>query len=103
MSIFEVIMLICFGLAWPSSIYTSYKSRATKGKSIFFLYIVLAGYVSGSLHKLFYDIDWVLSLYIINGSMVMADIFLYYRNRRIEVTIQVDRLKVEGFSGKSGF
>lgn len=31
MSIFEVIMLICFGAAWPFSIYKSYTSTSTSG------------------------------------------------------------------------
>ena len=47
---------------------------------LFFLIIVLAGYVSGILHKLFYNLDWVVVLYALNGAMVMVDILLYCRN-----------------------
>ena len=36
MSIFEAIMLICFGAAWPFSIYKSYTSRENTGKSILY-------------------------------------------------------------------
>ena len=32
MSIYEIIMLICFGAAWPFSIYKSLKSKSTKEK-----------------------------------------------------------------------
>lgn len=51
MSIFEAIMLICFGTAWPFSIYKSWKSRACAGKSVIFLYIVLVGYAAGITHN----------------------------------------------------
>ena len=84
MSIFEIIMLLCFGLAWPLSIYKSYKSRTTKGKSLFFLYVVLAGYVAGVLHKIFYHMDGVIVFYIINLLLVIADTVLFYRNLWIE-------------------
>lgn len=82
MSIFEIIMLICFGAAWPASIYKSYKSREAGGKSIIFLYAVLIGYLSGILHKIIFSYDKVIFLYILNGLMVLIDILLYYRNRR---------------------
>lgn len=77
-------MLICFGVAWPSSIYKSYTSRTSKGKSIVFLVIVLIGYFAGILHKVFYNPDPVIYLYIINALMVLADIFLYFRNSRLD-------------------
>lgn len=80
MSIFEAVMLICFGLAWPVSIYKSWTSRTCAGKSVIFLYIVLIGYAAGVTHKLLYSRDWVIALYILNGLMVVVDILLYYRN-----------------------
>lgn len=83
MSIFEAIMLICFGAAWPFSIYRSYKSKAIAGKSGIFLFIVLAGYIAGVLHKILYDPDPVLWLYVINSAMVTADIALYIRNKKL--------------------
>lgn len=76
-------MLLCFGLAWPFSIYRSYKSRTNEGKSLWFLYVIFFGYVSGTLHKIIYNFDLVIILYILNGLMVFADILLYYRNRRL--------------------
>lgn len=83
MSIFEAIMLICFGAAWPFSIYKSYVSRSVQGKSSFFLIIVLLGYVSGILHKLFFQFDMVIYLYILNFIMVSIDFVLYLRNSRL--------------------
>ncbi|GBE40838.1 hypothetical protein BMS3Bbin09_00724 [bacterium BMS3Bbin09] len=76
-------MLFCFGIAWPFSIYRSYKSRTNNGKSLWFLYVVFLGYVSGTLHKIIYNYDLVIILYILNGLMVLADILLYYRNKRL--------------------
>ena len=63
MSVFEIAMLVCFGAAWPVSIYKSLKTRAVAGKSLFFLVIVLVGYVAGILHKLIFHYDLVIFLY----------------------------------------
>ncbi len=84
MSIFEAVMLVCFGAAWPISIWKSYTSRTNRGKSLWFLLIVFGGYVSGTLHKIHYNPDPVMALYIFNGVMVLMDVCLYARNRRIE-------------------
>lgn len=83
MSIFEIIMLLCFGAAWPFSIYRSYQARTNAGKSLLFMCIVLIGYIAGLLHKLYYLYDVVVYLYMINGLLVLVDISLYLRNRRI--------------------
>ena len=83
MSTFEVIMLICFGAAWPFSIYKSYTSRENAGKSIIFLLIVFVGYMAGMMHKLFYNFDLVIYLYGLNSCMVFMDIILYFRNKKI--------------------
>lgn len=83
MSLFEVIMLICFGAAWPLSIYKSYTSRSTEGKSVSFLIVILIGYVAGILHKVFNQYDPVVYLYLLNLIMVAADLLIYLRNSRI--------------------
>lgn len=84
MSIFEIIMLLCFGAAWPASIYRSIKSGSTQGKSVFFLIIVLVGYAAGILNKLLYHFDFVIYLYCLNALMVGTDTVLWFRNRRKE-------------------
>lgn len=84
MKLFELAMLLCFGASWPMSIYRSYCSRTTGGKSIFFLWLVLFGYFSGILYKTSTGFDYVSYFYIANTLMVMADIALYYRNRRLD-------------------
>ncbi len=85
MSPFEIIMLACFGFAWPFSLYKSYTSKQNSGKSLPFLFIVAAGYVAGIAHKILYNFDGVIALYVINLSMVIADITLFYRNLRLEI------------------
>lgn len=84
MSIFEAVMLICFGLAWPFNIYKSYRSKSTKGKSLIFLLVLVVGYIFGIIHKILYSKDIVLFLYSLNGIMVLIDIGLFLRNRRYE-------------------
>ncbi|MBD3391833.1 MAG: hypothetical protein GF418_07230 [Chitinivibrionales bacterium] len=82
MSIFEVIMLLCFGAAWPFSIYKSYRTGSSEGKSVLFLWIVLGGYAAGFIHKMVYSFDAVSYLYLLNGLMVLADIALFVRNAK---------------------
>jgi hypothetical protein len=89
MSLFEIIMLICFGSAWPFSIYKSWTARTNKGKSLWFLLIVLVGYVSGIIHKVQYNYDPVVFLYALNGSMVLVDMTVYARNRRLHRRLPV--------------
>ena len=82
MSVFEIIMLVCFGSAWPFSIYRSWRSKSVAGKSILFLLVVLTGYLAGILHKVFFHLDRVLILYVVNFTLVFTDIMLYLRYRR---------------------
>lgn len=84
MSIYEIIMLICFGAAWPFSIYKSLKSKSTKGKSAMFMIVLIIGYISGILNKLLVHYDNVIYLYILNILMVFIDLILYYRNKALD-------------------
>lgn len=84
MSIFEAGMLLCFGVAWPVSIYKSLTSKSTKGKSFLFIIIILLGYALGITNKLLAGADWVIWLYILNFVMVAFDAVLYMRNRKRE-------------------
>ncbi len=82
MSIFEAVMMICFGAAWPFSIYKSYTSRSNQGKSLLFLIVVEIGYISGIIHKILYSFDLVFYLYAFNMLLVTTDILLYKRNSK---------------------
>lgn len=84
MSIFEAGMLIGFGVAWPSNIFKSIKSKTAAGKSVVFQWAVLVGYVCGIINKVLYSRDIVLVLYIINFLMISIDTAFYYRNRNLD-------------------
>lgn len=85
MSVFEILMLICFGFAWPTAIYKSITSKSIEGKSVLFLYIIMSGYIFGIIHKIVYSPDIVIVLYAINLIMVFTDLMLYYRNKKVLV------------------
>lgn len=83
--IFQVLMLICFGAAWPFSIYRMLKTRKSHGKSMLFLVVILLGYVSGILFQYFGERNAVILLYLLNAFMVAFDIVLTikYRERMV--------------------
>ena len=71
MSLFEIGMLICFGVSWPVSIAKSLRTKNVSGKSPLFLFIIDLGYVFGILNKVVNrlengNIHWVVWLYGIN-------------------------------------
>ncbi|MFA4944704.1 MAG: hypothetical protein WC789_08405 [Lentisphaeria bacterium] len=82
--IFEAIMLLCFGAAWPFSIFRLLKTQRAEGKSVWFLLVILAGYAAGILHKLTGRLDGVIALYILNLAMVSLDLALCLRYKRRE-------------------
>ncbi|UCD28023.1 MAG: hypothetical protein JSV03_13125 [Planctomycetota bacterium] len=79
MSIFEAIMLICFGTSWPFSIAKAIRTKVVSGKSARFMAILCVGYLSGIIHKLLYSFDWIIALYALNLIMVAFDLYLYFR------------------------
>ncbi len=83
--IFECIMLICFGISWPISVYKSITSKSTQGKSIVFIIAILIGYIFGILSKIIGgNITYVLIVYIFNFIVVSIDLVLYFINKRNE-------------------
>jgi hypothetical protein len=84
--IFEAIMLICFGAAWPASIYKSFRARRNEGESAYFLYIILFGYLNGIAFQYLNvssEINYVFYLFLLNAFMVLIDIIIYHRNAKI--------------------
>jgi hypothetical protein len=79
MSLFEIIMLLCFGVSWPISIAKALRTRVVAGKSPLFMTIVIIGYASGVVHKMLFSFDWVIALYVLNLIMVAIDLGLYIR------------------------
>ncbi|MCP5452654.1 MAG: hypothetical protein H7A27_01620 [Spirochaetaceae bacterium] len=84
MSVFEIVMLLCFGAAWPVSIAKSLRTRSNGGKSLAFLLIIIVGYAAGIINKLLYKPDFVVWLYALNAAMVSVDAGLWIRNRGLE-------------------
>lgn len=83
--IFELIMLICFGLSWPISVYKSITSKSAKGKSCIFMIAIIVGYISGILGKIFSgQINFVFILYCFNLAIVSLDFVLYFINKNNE-------------------
>jgi len=83
MSIFEGIMLVCFGASWPISIIKSIRVKHVAGKSPLFMAVICAGYVSGIIHKILYSLDWIILLYILNMAMILIDMALYFHYNRL--------------------
>ena len=90
--ILEIVMIVSFGASWPFNVMKSWKSRTTKGKSLSFLCIIIFGYLAGILSKFanesymanFEDKWYVLVFYFLNITMMILDLLIYFRNRRIE-------------------
>ena len=81
----EMVMVICFGISWPTSLYKSFKTRSTEGKSLLFLVFIFVGYVFGIISKIAgNNITYVLFFYILNSVMVFADLLLYFRNKKLD-------------------
>ena len=90
--IFEIIMIVSFGLSWPANVMKSWKARSAKGKSVTFLCLILFGYVAGITSKFMneaymaeFSKKWyVLVFYFLNFGMVFTDLMLYFRNKHLD-------------------
>lgn len=85
-TVFEVCMLVGFGVSWPFAVARTWRTRNVVGLSPAFLWCVFLGYVSGVLFKVFGRLDAVVALYALNGTLVATEIALYYRFRRRPVS-----------------
>jgi hypothetical protein len=80
--IFELVMLVCFGLSWPISVWKSIQSRSTKGKSVVFIIAIIIGYVSGIAGKIISNqVNYVLIAYCFNLVVVSIDLCMYFVNK----------------------
>ena len=74
-SIFETIMLVCFGLSWPLNVIKAYKARTAKGTSLPFILLIITGYVAGITAKIIAgQINYVWIVYLINLAIVSLNI-----------------------------
>ena len=88
-SVFEGVMLVCFGASWPFSIWKSWRTRNVTGKSVVFLWLIFFGYLAGITNKCIRSLgpeeslELVTALYAVNALLVFVDVLLYYRYRRL--------------------
>lgn len=94
-TVFEIVMIGCFGASWPFNIVRAYKARTTKGTSLFFLFLIFFGYVAGITSKIFLMIEkgadfWnfvsglAFSFYVINLIMLSTALIIYFRNKKLD-------------------
>lgn len=82
--IFELIMVISFGLSWPVSIIKTLKSKTVAGKSPIFVALISFGYICGIISKVINNnITYVFIFYCINLLMTLFDfcLNLYFRKK----------------------
>ena len=98
--IFDTIMIICFGISWPISVYKSIKSRSTQGKSVVFILAIIVGYIAGITSRVidyFNGKPFGLSFYfcIINIVVVSIDLVLFFVNRKYEKKVAAEKAEKE--------
>ncbi len=87
-SIFESIMLICFGLSWPLNVIKAYRARTARGTSLPFILLIITGYIAGITAKLVAgQVNYVLIVYLLNLAIVSVNVLVYFRN------VSLDRKK----------
>lgn len=81
--ILESIMLICFGLSWPTSVVKNIKARTAKNMSLPFILLIITGYIAGISAKIYaHNFSYVLVIYILNLLFVSMNLVVYFINRR---------------------
>ena len=80
-SIFETIMLVCFGLSWPINVIKAYKARTANATSLPFILLIFTGYIAGISAKIISgQINYVFVVYLLNLAIVLLNIVVYFRN-----------------------
>ena len=88
----ESVMIICFGLSWPLSVYKSWKSRTAKGKSLQFEIFIRIGYIFGIAKNFIkfahgssgfiFFLAW--GFYFLKFIEITVDMALYFRNVKLD-------------------
>ena len=82
-SVFETLMLICFGLSWPLNLVKSIKAKTAKATSLKFLILIFVGYICGIVAKFISgSINYVLIVYFLNLAVVGANLVVYFINKK---------------------
>ena len=84
-SIFETIMLVCFGFSWPMNLIKAYNAKTAKGTSLPFILLIITGYVAGIAAKIVGgQTNYVLVAYILNLAIVLMNLAIYFRNSSLD-------------------
>ena len=89
-NVFEMLMVVCFGISWPLNIRKLFQSRTAKGTRILFYFFIWIGYIFGLVSKGIKAASggttpaYVWLFYILNTLMVSFGILLYFRNKRLD-------------------
>ena len=88
--VFELFMIVCFGVSWPLNIIKAWKARTAKGSSVPFYFLILVGYLFGIASKVIKlrrgiaTPGYVWFFYILNSVIVTLGILVWFRNRRLD-------------------
>ncbi|MGN0467108.1 MAG: hypothetical protein ACI4GY_00100 [Acutalibacteraceae bacterium] len=83
--ILESLMLICFGLSWPMSVYKNIKAKSAKNMSLPFILLICFGYVAGITAKIItHNLSYVLIVYALNLVIVSANVIVYFINKNYD-------------------
>ena len=81
--IFEMIMLVCFGLSWPINAYKNFRAGTAAGTSWQFIGLITLGYLAGIIAKFASgNVNWVLIVYFVNLACLAVNWAVYFRNVR---------------------
>ena len=81
--IFEMFMLICFGLSWPMSVIKNIRARTARSMSLPFTLLIIVGYNARITAKIMSgQVNFVLAVYLINLAIVSLNVIVYFINRR---------------------
>ena len=81
--VFELVMIVCFGVSWPLNIYKAWKARTTKGSSVQFYFFGIASKVI-KLNQGISTPGYVWFFYILNSVIVALGIVVWFRNRHLD-------------------
>lgn len=84
-SIFETVMLLCFGFSWPMNLIKAYNAKTAKGTSLPFILLIIIGYVAGIIAKIVTgQTNYVLAAYVLNLAIVLLNLVIYFRNLTLD-------------------
>ena len=81
----EAAMLICFGMSWPISLIKNIKAGTAKSMSLQFILLIILGYIAGITAKILSgNINFVLTVYVLNLVVVTINLGVYFYNLHLD-------------------